>query len=92
MELMLNSAIWYPRPHNFVLAVLNGVGNNGTDAPGPMMPPFRDALSDADIVDIANYLRRDRLKQPIWPVYLYSVDRMRDNPPPEPKPKEGKPR
>ncbi len=42
MELMLNSAVWYPRPNNFVLAVLDGVGSNPTDAPGPLMPPFRN--------------------------------------------------
>jgi len=87
MELMLNSAVWYPRPNNFVLAVLDGVGSNATDAPGALMPPFSDALGDAEILDIANCLRRDRLRQPIWPAYLYTVDRMRDNPPPEPKPK-----
>jgi len=87
-ELMLSSAIWYPRPNNFVLAVLDGVGINPTDAPGPMMPPFRNALSDAEIIDIADYLRRDRLRQPIWPAYLYDVDRMRDHPPPEPKAKD----
>jgi len=85
---MLSSAIWYPRPNNFVLAVLDGVGSNATDAPGPLMPPFRNALSDAEIIDIADYLRRDRLRQPIWPAYLYNVDRMRDNPPPEPKTKD----
>jgi mono/diheme cytochrome c family protein len=88
MELMLNSAIWYPRPNNFVLAVLDGVGNNPTDAPGPLMPPFRNVLSDEQIVAIADYLRRDRLRQTLWPPSLYSVDRMRDNLPPEPKPKD----
>jgi mono/diheme cytochrome c family protein len=92
MELMVNSALWYPRPNNFVLAVLDGVGSSPTDAKGPLMPPLRDALNDEEIVAIANYLRIDRLRQPGWPAYLYKVDRLRDHPPPELKGRDGKPR
>ena len=83
MELTLSSALWFPWPNNFVLAVLDGVGGP-TDAPGPLMPGFRNALSDAEIIAIGDYLRRDRLHQSVWPPYVYKVDRMRDNPPPKP--------
>jgi len=64
--------------------VLNGVGAPG-DAPGPMMPPFRNMLSDVEIVAIGDYLRRSRLILTIWPVDHYDVDRMRGTVLPEPK-------
>jgi mono/diheme cytochrome c family protein len=83
-KLMLNSALWYSWPNNFVLAVLNGVGAPG-DAPGPMMPPFRRALSDAEILAIGDYLRHSRLNLPMWPVDRYQVDRMRGVVFPKPK-------
>ena len=71
MELMLNSAIWYPRPNNFVLAVLDGVGSNATDAPGPMMPPFRNALSDErDRGDRRLPAARPPEAADLWPNYL----------------------
>lgn len=74
--LALSSALWFPMPHNFVQAVLNGVGSP-SDAPGPPMPPFRDSLSDAEIVAIADYLRHTRLQQTVWVWSRYKVDRMR---------------
>jgi mono/diheme cytochrome c family protein len=75
-ELMLNSALWYPWPNNFVLTVLNGVGGAG-DAPGP-------------ILAIGDYLRQSRLNRPTWPTERYQVDRLRRDtfPPQEPKPKD----
>ncbi len=78
--LSLNTALWYDRPYNFVLTVLNGVGGPH-DAPGALMPPFRDALTDAEIVAIAGYLRGVRLHLPNWPASEFNrVDRMRDHP------------
>ena len=78
--LSLNTALWYDRPNNFVLTVLNGVGTSD-DAPGPLMPPFRDALTDTEIVAIAGYLRGVRLHLPNWPASEYNkVDRLRDHP------------
>jgi len=75
-ELMLNSALWYPWPNNFVLTVLNGVGGPG-DAPGPLMPPLRNALSNADILAIGDYLRQSRLNRPTWPTERYQVEYLR---------------
>jgi mono/diheme cytochrome c family protein len=78
--LSLNTALWYDRPNNFVLTVLNGVGTPD-DAPGPLMPPFRDSLTDTEIVAIAGYLRGVRLHLPNWPASEYNkVDRFRDHP------------
>ena len=64
-ELALSSALWYDWPYNFLRAVLDGVGSE-RDAPGPMMPPFRDVLNDSDITAIGNYLRRTRTSQRDW--------------------------
>jgi mono/diheme cytochrome c family protein len=85
MELSLSSALWHPWPNNFALAVLHGIGKP-SDAPGPIMPAFRNALGDAEIMDIADYLRRERLRQPAWPRSLYTVDRLRDMPDTGPTP------
>ena len=63
--------------------MLDGVGNNARDAPGPLMPPFRNVLTD-DQIDIA----AARPPHQTRPPSLYSVDRMRDNLPPERKPKD----
>ncbi len=79
MNLMLNSALWYPHPDNFTLAVLHGVGGP-TDAAGPLMPAFRNALSSDQIIAIAEYLRRDRLQQPLWLRSDYPRGSNRDQP------------
>jgi mono/diheme cytochrome c family protein len=79
-QLMLNSALWYSWPNNFVLTVLNGVGGPD-DAPGPIMPPFRNALSNGDILAIGDYLRQSRLNLPTWPNERYQIDRLRETPP-----------
>jgi mono/diheme cytochrome c family protein len=73
-QLMLNSALWYPYPNNFLLTVLNGVGSPN-DAPGPLMPAFRNALSNEEIISIADYLRSTRLNVPNWLSDRYYVDR-----------------
>jgi mono/diheme cytochrome c family protein len=64
-ELALSSALWYDYPYSFLRAVLNGIGSE-QDAPGPMMPAFRDIMNDADITAIGNYLRRTRTGQGDW--------------------------
>ena len=75
-ELMLNSALWYSWPNNFVRTVLNGVGGPG-DAARPIMPPIRHAMSNADIMAIGEYLRQSRLNLPTWPFERYQIDRLR---------------
>lgn len=78
-NLMLNNALWYPWPNNFAHIVLNGAGAPG-DAPGPMMPPFRNALSDDEIMAIGDYLRRFRLNLTPWQAERYRFDRWRSTP------------
>jgi NADH dehydrogenase FAD-containing subunit len=54
-----------PDPTNLIQVVLRGVGAH-EGIPGVVMPSFSRALSDADIVRIAAYLRRTRTSQPPW--------------------------
>ncbi len=79
VDLSLSTALWHSKSHVFARVVLNGVGGP-TDAPGPMMPAFRDMLSDADIAAIGNYLRRSRTNQPPWPQIEGIASIMRENP------------
>lgn len=81
-ELALSTALWQRSPHNFINIVLDGVGVAGSagDAPGPMMPPFRNALSDRDITEIADYLRRTRVGEPLWPFFTQAMQAMRKDP------------
>ncbi len=78
-ELGLSSALWYDYPYKFLSAVLDGIGSE-RDAPGAMMPPFRDVLSDSDISAIANYLRRTRTDRREWPESEDWVPQMRSRP------------
>lgn len=78
-ELALSTALWQRSPHNFINIVLDGIGGDD-DAPGPMMPPFRNALSDRDIAEIADYLRRTRVGEPLWPFFGQAVTVMRGYP------------
>ena len=78
-DLALSTALWQRSPHNFINIVLDGVGGAG-DAPGPMMPPFRNALSDRDITEIADYLRRTRVGEPLWPFFVQAMQVMRNDP------------
>ena len=64
-DLGLSSAVWSDYPYNFIRAVLDGIGGE-RDVHGPMMPPFREILSDADIAAIGNYLRRTRTTERPW--------------------------
>jgi mono/diheme cytochrome c family protein len=65
-DLALNSAMSLPDPANLIQAVLHGVSAE-EGIPGVVMPSFAQALSDADIVRIAAYLRRTRTTLPPWP-------------------------
>jgi cytochrome c553 len=64
-ELALNSAISLPDPTNLIQVMLRGIGAQ-EGAPGVVMPTFVNALSDADMVRIAAYLRRTRTNLPPW--------------------------
>jgi mono/diheme cytochrome c family protein len=78
-ELSLATSLWLRDSHNFLRAVLDGVGHEG-DAPGAYMPPFRDVLNDADIEAIGTYLRRTRTRHISWLELLQAVRTMRADP------------
>jgi cytochrome c553 len=64
-ELALNTALTLPEPTNFIRVVLDGIGIRD-GMPGVMMPGFASGLSDADIAQLAAYLRRTRTDLPAW--------------------------
>jgi mono/diheme cytochrome c family protein len=64
-DLALNSPVYLADPNNLIQVMLHGVrANEGIR--GVVMPGF-SALSDADIAQIAAYLRRTRTTLPPWP-------------------------
>jgi mono/diheme cytochrome c family protein len=63
-ELALNSALTLPDPTNFIQVVLRGIGV-GEGGPGLVMPAYA-GLTDAEIAQIAAYLRRSRTDRPPW--------------------------
>ena len=70
-ELSLNSAVSAPDPANLLQVILRGSHQAG------LMPGFAQALSDADIAQLAAYLRRSRSHQPAWPELEAAVARIR---------------
>ena len=77
-SLALSTAITSPDPSNFIQTVLHGVG--GAGQAGPYMPAFADALSDADIAELATYLRLTRSDQPPWPQLPAAIAARRPQP------------
>lgn len=64
-ELALNSALGLPDPGNLIHVILEGVSAKD-GAPGVVMPGFA-GLGDAEIADLANYLRTTHTGQGPWP-------------------------
>lgn len=74
-DLGINSATNLETSENLIHVILDGVsGPEGID--GVVMPGFRGALTDADIVAIAAYLRDDRAGKPAWPDLEETVSRL----------------
>jgi len=63
-SLALSTALTSDDPSNFIQTVQHGLG--GAGAPGPYMPGFGTALTDADIALLATYLRATRSDRPAW--------------------------
>jgi mono/diheme cytochrome c family protein len=62
----LNASLWLEQqPQNLLRTVLDGI-DAGDGLPGAM-PGFRDKLTNADLVALANYLRSTRTNAPGWP-------------------------
>jgi len=64
-ELALSSALTAPNANNFIQVVLRGI-SKPDGLPDVMMPGFSAALNDADIAQLAAYLRRTRTQQTAW--------------------------
>jgi mono/diheme cytochrome c family protein len=63
-DLALNSAVNLDDPTNLIRVVLHGVSAKD-GAPGVVMPGF-SRFSDADVVQLAAYLRATRTDKPAW--------------------------
>ena len=75
-ELSLNSAVSAPDPSNLIQVILHGVGKD-EGLRGVLMPAFAHSLTDADIAQLAAYLRRSRSHQPAWSNLEATVARVR---------------
>ncbi len=78
VPLVLNSSLHSARPDNLLQVILNGVRET---PPGPAfgyMPAFRDHLSDAQVAELAAYMRlRFAPGRPLWPELEAAAARMR---------------
>jgi len=77
-ELALSTALHADNPTNLVQVVLNGISREG-GIKGGFMPGFANALSDADIAALANYLRSTRTDKKPWPDLQAQVTRIRQS-------------
>nr|WP_206370598.1 cytochrome c [Solimonas marina] len=65
-ELSLTSAVHLDDPTNLIQVILFGI-DAPDGAPGVVMPAFGRGFSDADVAQIAAYLRATRTDQAAWP-------------------------
>lgn len=73
VPLALSTAVAMDDPTNFLQVVLHGV--EAHDPPGTTMPAFAAVLDDAQLADLANYVRRHFTDEPAWT----DLDRAIDN-------------
>ena len=71
-SLALSTALNAADPTNFIQTVLQGIGGAARGGRA-YMPGFAGLLSDADIAQLAAYLRRTRTDLPAWPDLPASV-------------------
>ena len=74
-DLALNSALNLHDPTDLIQVMLHGI-NSPDGAPGIVMPAF-NGFSNADIAQIAAYLRATRTGKPAWPHMEETVTRIR---------------
>jgi mono/diheme cytochrome c family protein len=60
------SAIAEDDPRNTLLAILEGI-RPPVGARGAFMPPFDDSMADAEVADLAAYLRSRYSNRAAWP-------------------------
>lgn len=75
-SLIKNSAVGATSPDNLVNVIMTGVSRKTSDGQAYFMPAFGDALSDAQIMSVANYVLR-RFGQPGVVVALKDVTERR---------------
>jgi nicotinate dehydrogenase subunit B len=77
VPLALNSNLTSARPDNLLRTILDGVREPATRDIG-FMPAFREALSDAQIAELAGYMRaRFAPQEPAWKDLKSEVARVR---------------
>lgn len=83
--LALNSKLTSARPDNLLRTILDGVREPAARDIG-FMPAFREALDDAQIAELAGYMRaRFAPQEPAWKDLPASVARLRAEPPNAPR-------
>jgi mono/diheme cytochrome c family protein len=65
LPLSLSSSLREARPRNTLNVILHGITHRPGE-PGPFMPAFDGALTDAQIADLATYLRNRFADAPAW--------------------------
>ncbi|HZP75121.1 MAG TPA: cytochrome c [Pseudolabrys sp.] len=76
INLALSSAVNGPDPRNAIRVIIGGIHQADTE-PGPLMPDFGGAFTDAQIADLLNYVRTRFAGQPTWPDLLDHIRRIR---------------
>jgi mono/diheme cytochrome c family protein len=75
-SLALSTAVNAQDPRNALRLILDGIPNErGTR--GPYMPAFAGTLTDAQIADLAAYLRANFSSQPAWNLDAANVEKLR---------------
>jgi mono/diheme cytochrome c family protein len=65
VDLALSSTLRNPRPDNAIRIIRGGI-EPLPGKPGPMMPPFADALTDRQLADLLSYLRGAFAEREPW--------------------------
>jgi nicotinate dehydrogenase subunit B len=79
--LFLVSAIAEDDPRNTLLAILEGI-QPPVGARGAFMPSFADSLADAEVADLAAYLRSRYSNRAAWPKLVNAAATARKQVPP----------
>jgi mono/diheme cytochrome c family protein len=78
LNLALSSSLRNPRPDNLIRIVRDGIHPSDGGA-GPLMPGFADALMNAQLVALAEYLRQAFADAPAWDAIADAVRRVKRN-------------
>lgn len=78
-ELGLNSALTADDPSTLIQIILHGI-NMPDGLPDTMMPGFSHSLDDAQVAQLAAWLRSHRTDRPPWPDLQHTVSELRARP------------